>query len=86
MYHAFLALDHQPLVLVHATDAADYVVVFVDVVSVVTVHRIGAVRLTHRLADDLIDLDGGLVSRAVVRLTQPAHVPAHGRLPSVVFL
>lgn len=38
MYHAFLALDHQALVLVHAADAADDVVVFVDVVSVVAVH------------------------------------------------
>lgn len=86
MYHAFLALDHQALVLVHATDAADDVIVFVDVVGVVAVHGIGAVRLTNRLADDLVDLNRGLVSRAVIRLAQPAHVPAHRRLPSVVLL
>lgn len=85
-YHAFLTLDHQALILVHATYAADDVIVFVDVVSMVTVHGIRAVRLTNRLADYLIDLYRSLVPCAVVCLTQPAHIPAHRRLPSVVFL
>lgn len=85
-YHAFLTLDHQTLVLVHATDTADDVIVFVDVVSMVAVHGIRAVCLTNRLADDLVDLHRSLVSCTVVRLTQPAHVSAHWRLPAVVFL
>lgn len=92
-YHALLTLDHEPFVFVHATDAADHIIVFVMaapsvmvVVGVVSLQRIRAVGLTGRLAHDLINLDSSLMTRAVVRLPQPAHVTTHSRLPAIIFL
>ena len=86
-YHARFTLDHEALVLVHPADAADDVVVLVvraAVVGVVAIQRIRAVRLAGRLAYDLVDLHGGLVACAVVRLPQPVDVAAQRGLSAVV--
>lgn len=94
-YHALLTLDHEPLILVHATDAADHIIIFVMtarsivvmvVVGVVSLQRIRAVGLTGCLAYNLINLDSSLMARTVVRLPQPAHVTAYSRLTPVIFL
>lgn len=95
-YHALLTLDHQALVLVHAADATDDVVVLVvgaqpasSVVVVATVvpfQQVRAVRLAGRLAHDLVNLDRSLVASTVIGLPQTTHVPAHRRLPAIVFL
>lgn len=90
-HHALLTLDHDAFILVHSTDAPDDVVVLVVgasvvVVAMIALQRVGAVGFAGRLAHDLVDLDGRLVASAVVGFPQPAHVPAHCRLPAVVFL
>lgn len=94
-YHAFLTLDHEPFVLVHATDAADHIIVFVVaapsvmvmvVVGVVSLQRIRAVGLTGRLTHNLINLDSSLMTRTIVRLPQPAHITTYSRLSAVIFL
>lgn len=92
-YHALLTLDHEPLILVHATDAADHIIVFVMaapsvmvIVGVVSLQRIRAVGLTGRLAHNLINLNSSLMTRTIVRLPQPAHITTHGRLTAIVFL
>lgn len=92
-YHALFTLDHKAFVLVHSTDATDDVVVLVMgpstsvvVVALVTLQRIRAVGLAGRLAHDLINLDSGFVTSAVVGFPQPAHVPAYRWLPAIIFL
>lgn len=73
-HHAFLTLDHKPLVFVHATDTTDNVVVFVVaapsfmvvMVGVVSLQRIRAVGFAGRLTHNLVDLYGGFMTRTVV--------------------
>lgn len=85
-HHALFTLDHEPLVLVEAADAADDVLVLLVPVVLVAHRGLAAVGLARRLPHDLIDLGRGLVPGVVVGLAQPAHVPPRRGLPAVVFL
>lgn len=86
VHHALFTLDHEPLVLVEAADAADDVLVLLVPVVLVAHRGLAAVGLARRLPHDLVDLGRGLVPGVVVGLAQPAHVPPRRGLPAVVFL
>lgn len=80
-YHTLFTLDHEAFVPVHSTNATDDIVILVmgpsSVVTVVALQGVRAVGLAGRLADDLVDLDGGFVPGAVVSLPQSAHISTH---------
>lgn len=85
-HHALFTLDHEPLVLVEAADAADDVLILLVPIVLVAHRGLAAVGLAGRLPHDLVDLRRRLVPGVVVSLAQPAHVPPRRGLPAVVFL